>query len=72
MMSHFQHGKLGQILLLKTIFKNNNNDECIQLLQDDRLSILNQHFPPLGINSSPPLIHQNSPLLAPHQISSPS
>ncbi|KAM7462602.1 hypothetical protein LguiA_030723 [Lonicera macranthoides] len=44
--------------------KNNNNEDCIQFLQNDRSSILNQHFPPLEGNISLPSIQQNSHLPA--------
>ncbi|KAM7462557.1 hypothetical protein LguiA_030678 [Lonicera macranthoides] len=48
----------------------NNNDECIQLLQDVRSSILNQHIPRLGDSIPLTSIHQKSPHSAPHQHSS--
>ncbi|KAM7464466.1 hypothetical protein LguiA_032587 [Lonicera macranthoides] len=46
---------------------NNNNDECIQLLQNVRSPNLNQHFPPLGDSIPPTSIHQKNPHSAPHQ-----
>jgi len=51
-----------------TIAKSNINDECIQLLQVDKSSIMNQHFTPLENSTSPASIqHKNNTLPSSHQ-----